>query len=172
MIQDYTIKSWKPWENEDGLIRDPHGNYKGSVTFDEYNSEPVDGTFKEQPKVGDKKYGDVVTYQTKAGTTRMKFQGAMRPKDGYTAPSTGGSKSGYQKSPEERDGIFRCNALTNAAFWASSLTPKPDDDMLLDKADKFYKWLKNEAVQVPNQDEAYQPTDEELASMPEDFLRS
>lgn len=78
MSQEYTVKSWKVWENEDGLIRDQHGNYKGSVLFNEESGEPIDATFKNQPNVGDKKFGDIVEYTTKAGAARTKFQSAKR----------------------------------------------------------------------------------------------
>lgn len=81
MAQEYTVKSWKAWENEDGAIRDAHGNFKGSVTFEEYNSEPVDATFKTEPAPGDKKYGTVNDYTTKAGKVRMGFTRADRPLD-------------------------------------------------------------------------------------------
>lgn len=91
MAQEYTIKSWKPWENEDGLVRDAHGNYKGSATFEEFTSEPVDATFKTQPSPGDKKYGTISGYETKRGKTRMGFKSAPRPQDGQQ-PSSGQKK--------------------------------------------------------------------------------
>jgi len=91
--KEYTVKTWQAWEDKenDDVIRDKFGNYKGSVTFEEYNSEPVDATFKEQPKVGDKKFGTVEEYTTSKGSTRLKFQRANRPEmetksQGSTAP--------------------------------------------------------------------------------------
>lgn len=160
MAQEYTIRSWKPWMDQETeeLIRDNYGNYKGSATFDEYSSEPVDATFKEQPAIGDKKYGDVIEYTTKSNKTRMKFQSAQRPKEGFGSPST--PSRGYQKSPEEREGIFRCNALTNAVTISAAITPRPNDDAVLDRADKYFNWLMGK-----KHDENWTPTDQELESL-------
>lgn len=94
--RELTVKSWKAWVDQetDELIQDNYGNYKGTVTFNEYNSEPVDATFKEQPEVGSKKYGSIEEYKTRAGKTRLKFKRADRPQEeqnmGY------GAKSNYQ----------------------------------------------------------------------------
>lgn len=162
--QELTVKSWKPWENEDGLVRDPHGNYKGSVTFDKYASEPVDATFKEQPNTGDVKYGSIEEYQTKAGKTRLKFKRADRP-DGQQGAS---AKGGYHKSPEERDGIFRCNALTNAATIIASQGTGKTAEATLDMADKLYAWLKNESITQGMVDKVYGDVPDE---MPPDFLQ-
>lgn len=82
MAQELTVKYWKPWENEEGLVRDNHGNYKGTVVFEEEPGQMVDATFKQEPAVGDKKYGDILEYETKSGSIRQKFQRAERPQDG------------------------------------------------------------------------------------------
>lgn len=79
MAQEYTVKTWKVWEDEEGSVRDKFGNFKGSVTFEEENSEPVDATFKTEPQPGDKKYGEITEYQTRSGNTRRKFQRKDRP---------------------------------------------------------------------------------------------
>lgn len=106
--REYTVKEWKVWEDRDTEgepLRDKFGNYKGSVTFEEYNSEPIDATFKEQPNPGDKKYGSVEPYKTQQGKTRLKFRRADRPLDnqqGFT-PRGGGSKPSYQ--PRDDAGI-------------------------------------------------------------------
>lgn len=96
MAQEYTVKSWKVWENEDGIIRDQHGNYKGSVLFEEESGEQIDATFKEQPNVGDKKYGDIVEYTTKAGKPRQKFQRANRLEEGANVGTAATTKGSYQ----------------------------------------------------------------------------
>jgi hypothetical protein len=168
--QDLVVASWNPWMQDEDVVRDKWGNFKGSVTFNEYKSEPVDATFKTEPKVGDKKYGEIVEYQTKSGKTRLKFQRVDKPQEQQV---TSKSPSGYQKSPEERDGIFRCNALTNAVVYAASVTPKPNTDAVLDCADKFYVWLKNgkEAPPISFEDGTPLPADEEIEPMPEDFLQ-
>lgn len=84
MSKEYTVTDWQPWidRNTDTgePIRDAHGNFKGSVWFDE-SPEQVDGTFKTQPAKGDKKYGDVVDYETRTGQLRRKFQRADRPQE-------------------------------------------------------------------------------------------
>lgn len=86
MAQEYTVKTWQPWvdKDTDDYVRDPHGNYKGSVSFEEHD-EQVDATFKQQPKVGDKKYGTIEEYKTKAGKTRKTFRRADRPIAGSPA---------------------------------------------------------------------------------------
>lgn len=82
MASELTVKNWQPWidQETDELIRDNHGNFKGTVWFDE-DPRQVDATFKTQPEVGDKKYGALVEYQTRAGKTRLKFQRADRPQE-------------------------------------------------------------------------------------------
>lgn len=87
MPQEYTVASWKPWENDQGLIRDSFGNYKGTITFEEDHSEPIDATFKTQPSVGDKKYGTVSNYTTKAGNVRKGFKSAKKEQSGYSGDS-------------------------------------------------------------------------------------
>jgi hypothetical protein len=79
MPQEYTVKSWNAWMNDEGLIRDGFGNYKGTVLFEEDSVEPIDATFKTQPNPGDKKYGIVSDYVTKAGKTRKGFKAAQKP---------------------------------------------------------------------------------------------
>jgi hypothetical protein len=93
MGQEYTVAAWAPWidKSTDDVIRDEHGNYKGSVTFVERGNEQVDATFKVQPQSGDKKYGNVEVYQTRAGKERLRFRRADRPVEG--------SQTGYAGSP-------------------------------------------------------------------------
>lgn len=121
MSKDYTIKDWKPWENEDGLVRDSFGNYRGSVLFDEESGEPIDATFKEQPKVGDKKYGDIVEYTTKAGSIRTKFQGAKRDTPPTEKPTP--KASGWQ--PRDDDAIKAQFAIKAAIQYAMTQTGAP-----------------------------------------------
>lgn len=109
MPQDLTVRSWKPWQDRetDELIRDNYGNYKGTVTFDEHNSEPIDATFKEQPNPGDKKFGTVSSYETKSGKVRTGFKSAPRPKEEWKKPESSsagsGSGSGSSNSWTPRD---------------------------------------------------------------------
>lgn len=84
MSKEYIVQTFQPWETDEGLVRDAHGNYKGTVWF-EQSEKQVDATFKTIPEAGDKKYGDIVEYTTKAGKTRLKFQRADRPQD-HSAP--------------------------------------------------------------------------------------
>lgn len=151
--KELTIKSWSPWMQEEEPVRDQYGNYKGSVTFEEYAAQPVDVTFKTEPNPGDKKYGEVVEYQTKAGKTRLKFKRVERPQEPQQRPG------GYQKSQEDKDSIYRCNALNNAVAYAAAQANKPEVDRILSMADKFYGWLKNEQ---PQQDNFSMPSDEEM----------
>lgn len=139
MARDFIVKGWQPWidrETEDP-IRDQHGNYKGSVTFE--NSEPVDATFKQPPAVGDKKYGDIETYTTKSGATRKKFKSAQRPQEGFTG---GSGKSNYQ--PRD-DAAVKAQFAIKAAI---AFCPKPESarDMnaiaaIEDVAKQFYQMV-------------------------------
>jgi hypothetical protein len=86
MSREYTVALWTPWidRDTDELVRDNHGNFKGSVHFDE-DERQADATFKTQPEKGDKKYGDLVEYETRSGNKRLKFQRTDRPLDGQTS---------------------------------------------------------------------------------------
>lgn len=93
--REYTVKSWSPWQDREtgDNIRDNHGNFKGSVLFEEDSAEPIDATFKKPPTPGDKKYGVVDLYTTRAGSVRKGYKAAIRPQQGY---SDGGN---YNQSP-------------------------------------------------------------------------
>lgn len=133
--QEYTVKEWKPWENEDGLIRDIHGNYKGSVTFEEDRSEPIDATFKNQPEPGDKKYGVVDMYTTRAGKVRKGFKSAQRPQE---SSFSGSSKREYQ--PRD-DAVIRAQWAIGQAVQievAAKKTGTIDLDAIQQYATDFY----------------------------------
>lgn len=126
MAQEYTVFQWKAWTKEDGsVMTDDHGNVLGSVIFDEAKSEPADARFKTEPKPGDKKYGDIVEYQTKTtNKTRLKFQRADRPKE-----QPGSSGSGWQ--PRDDDGIRASMAVKEsyrAFVSAAGFVPASDND--------------------------------------------
>lgn len=102
--QEYTVKSFKPWMDRDDpeeVVRDTHGNYKGSITFEEYSSEPVDATFKTIPVPGDKKFGTIDPYTTKNGSSRQKFNRADRPD--YAASSRPSQKPQGTSNWQPRD---------------------------------------------------------------------
>lgn len=82
MSKDFTVSNWTPWIDRETNepITDPHGNFKGTVWFEE-DSRQADGTFKTEPRPGDKKFGDLVDYTTQSGKTRLKFQRAERPQE-------------------------------------------------------------------------------------------
>lgn len=126
MPQEYTVKSWKPWENEAGLIRDPHGNYKGTVTFEEDHSEPIDATFKNQPSVGDKKYGTVGDYQTKAGNTRRGFKSVKKLDVASPIAQSGAYKD---NSDGQRQGMCFNNAtlFVNMMVEGEKSKPSPEE---------------------------------------------
>lgn len=84
MNREYTVQNWQGWETDEGPVRDVHGNYKGTVWFEE-DPRQADATFKTQPEKGDKKYGDLADYTTKAGKTRLGFKRADRPEEGQQA---------------------------------------------------------------------------------------
>lgn len=131
--QDYTVKEWKPWtDRETGdLIRDPHQNIKGSLILNGVG-EPVDGTFKKEPEAGAVLYGHIEDYTTRAGSTRQRFKRTERP----DRPTTS-----YGKSAEDRDSIYRCNALNNAVAMFAA-TPDASKFDPIDIAEQFYNWLK------------------------------
>jgi hypothetical protein len=142
------------------------------------------------PKEWESKYGTMVTYKVKfEGSDDIvdvnRKQTSPAPKVGEVltgaiestdfgkkfkaAPKQFGGKLGYQKSPEERDGIFRCNALNNAVMAAPTVLPKANADAVLDLADKFYSWLRNEKpVTKEMVDEVFNEVPDE---MPPDFLQ-
>lgn len=152
--REYTIKNWSPWEDRDNdgaPVRDQHGNYRGSVLFDEDSSEPIDATFKTQPAVGDKKYGVVDLYQTRAGKTRKGFKSAPRPQPGYgNAPVQAGQVAAKREwqpdSPEKQDSIARSVALKAAVDtpWGSP----PSETEVLQLADRYLGWLQGIPLQL------------------------
>lgn len=148
--QEYTIESFNPWiDRETGnAVKDPHGNIKGSVLFVEDKSEPIDATFKSMPNPGDKKFGIVDLYQTRAGSTRKGFKSAPRPQPGYnsTPVQAGQVAAGkYQRNDEHtQESIARSVALKAAVDIFPSLGYKPqqaNQDYVTQVADVFLAWL-------------------------------
>lgn len=147
---EFTISTWSPWIDKDtgNPATDLHGNFKGSVTFEEDKSEPIDATFKTQPAVGDKKYGTVDLYQTRAGKTRKGFKSAPRPNPAYGAIQ--GASSGdmapkrewQPDSPEKQDSIARSVALKAAVDFCRG--SKYED--VLPLAENFLAWLKGSSA--------------------------
>lgn len=113
MAQEYTVALWGPWidRETDELIRDKHGNFKGSVHFNE-DVHQVDATFKTEPNQGDKKYGDIVEYTTQAGKKRLKFQRADRPQEVQA--------SSKPWTPRDDSHIRAQWAIGQAVAWVSS----------------------------------------------------
>lgn len=70
--------------------------------------------------------------------SKRKFY-AFKPESGPKA------SGGYQKSPEDRDSIYRCNALNNAVALYGNVDAKvPEQQAVLSAAETFYAWLKGE----------------------------
>lgn len=177
MKQDYTIKAVKPTPKE---WQSQYGPMLTWLIQVEGNGEPVQLNKKAdspQPKPGDRIYGHIE--DTEYG---QKFKGAPRPP----------GASGYQKSPEEREGMYRCNALNNAvAIFTDGTGTTPSGEIITDLADKFYAWLKGESpapAEATGYDKAKamaaqlkkpaigkeipdQPDFESAEEMPEDWLK-
>ena len=91
MPQVYTVKEWKVWQDDNHEpVTDNYGNFMGSITFDEHNTEPVDARFKNEPKVGDKLEGEIKPYKTKSGSDRTRFE---RAKPAFTGGGGGRAPS-------------------------------------------------------------------------------
>lgn len=158
MAQEYTVRQWTPWENEDGPIRDKYGNYKGSILFDEDHGEPIDATFKQHPAVGDKKYGSVEPYTTQMGKKRTKFVRADKPQEEQQRSTTS-----YTYTPRDDAAIQAQWAIGQAVNWVSiqggqwgKVEPVARD---------FYAMInrvKNSTSETTADDEYNIPTDEDF----------
>ena len=166
--REYSVLSFDPWiDKATGQpIKDGFGNVKGTVLFNEDRAEPIDGTFKTIPNVGDKKFGVVDFYTTKAGSLRKGFKRAERPEQasgyGGVAVGSSGSKPSYQ-SPEQQESIARSVALKASVDLAASIESKYKKvDDVLATADIFLAWLQNKPSASVSTDSTVvsQPTNE------------
>lgn len=152
MAKDYTVKGWEPWREADGTpITDQHGNTRGTVSFVE-DDRRVDGNFKKEPEIGEKRYGDIEAYTTRSGSSRVKWKAAQKAQFGG---STG------QGSGADSDFGYRCNALNNAV---AHVATHPEISVL-GMADEFYRWLTKAPVPSTQSPEASKERDyqEQLA---------
>lgn len=140
--QEYTIASWSPWIDKvtGQPITDPHNNVKGSVLFEEDRAEPIDATFKPPVEIGQKKYGVVDLYQTKAGSIRKGFQRRDKPQAVYPAQAGQITQGKYPRSDEHtQESIARSVALKAAVDHYPTVTTSKIS--VIDIADQFLAWL-------------------------------
>lgn len=158
--QEYTVKGFKPWMDKDDpeeVVRDTHGNYKGSITFEEYASEPVDATFKTIPVPGDKKFGTIDDYKTKSGSTRQKFTRADRPE--YTAPRPSQKPQAGAVDWNDKDASIRAQMAIKTAvvsFGASLTMADIYDGELEKRATAIFAMV--DRVKVSNKPEPVAPS--------------
>lgn len=146
--REYTVEKFDPWiDRETGdAVKDPHGNIKGSVLFVEDKSEPIDATFKTMPNAGDKKYGVVDLYLTKAGKSRKGFKRADRPDDRGTAQAGQVAQAKYPRNDEAtQESIARSVALKAAVDYVASWKEASNSSDILAISDKFLAWLQGNA---------------------------
>lgn len=148
--QDYTIANWSPWIDKvtGQPVTDAHNNVKGSVLFEEDRAEPIDATFKPPVEVGQKKYGVVDLYQTKAGSMRKGFQRRDRPQPGYGGQPVQAGQVASAKYPRNdehtQESIARSVALKAAVDTFAHYTPNNTDSitpLVLKTADTYLAWL-------------------------------
>src|SRR5260221_4960338 len=156
MSQEYTVKQWQPWREADGTpITDTHQNIRGSVTFEE-DARQLDAGFKTDPSPGDKKYGDIESYKTQSGNSRVKFKAASRPFAGSQASS----------QSADPDFGYRCNALNNAVAHVANMATVDNQSSLnrtLNIAGEFYAWLTKTTPATQPEDSEARAYQESLA---------
>jgi hypothetical protein len=137
MAQEYIITSFKPSD-----FKDNYGNSWCEVAF-EGMSEPARWVVKDPSriKVGDVVYGHIEDATSRAGKPYNRFKIDQR-EDNQSSPQK--ASTGYSESPEKQDSIYRSVALNNAAVVYGGVSKLLIGE-ILQTADKFYLWLKNES---------------------------
>lgn len=177
------VQYWTTTDEETGEeveIKDSFGNYKLSVTF-EGHGEAVDMTAKIPPKLHEKEWGHIESYQTKAGKTRHRFK--RDKKDDFASPAYTKAVNTRVETTEKSPGY---EAGTNAR-WALKLSVDtfkqvlgrvPEEDFDYKIILEFAEWLlssfeklaygKQETAQKPSSGyekfKAARPKPKELSS--------
>lgn len=101
---------------------------------------------KKAPVVGEVEHGNITDEPTKKDPSKTYRRFRRQQQEGFSKPSV-------QNTPKQvdHDSMYRCNALNNAATYvahagtgASDPTNDERVDVILQNADRFYAWLKNE----------------------------
>jgi len=171
--QEFTIASWSAWNDKQTgqPVRDNHGNVKGSVTFNEFKSEPVDATFKQPPNIGDKKYGQIESYKSRSGSLRLKYKAVSRPQQN-DYQGTQNSQQGDMRitSSPAKDGkndhaIAKSVALKAAVdYYAPTDVKDRNPNDVLTVADKFVAWLEDNPAPAEKPSYAPDPMDRVFGS--------
>ena len=116
------------WQSNYGEMKSYYVQFEGNAEAVKINQKPDTPA----PTVGQILTGDIV-----ADKFGKKFQKAAKP--GFTV--SGGSQSSEPPKQIDNDSMYRCNALNNAVAFVNV---KSETDNVLNWADEFYQWLKNE----------------------------